>query len=467
MADVNVRHLYITATEFDQVTTVSDTAIKPKVNADEPRAYLTATTVGRISYKNLARPGTLAAIVRVRKSEAANSLTMRVRTLSDAEAAAMQVKDNPLPALTNRELQQIEVGTIWSSPVLLGPTDALTFQGPRNAVDVQTLDFNSDTALATLEGLVAATGAPGFPQVETPMTAPGPVSGYGGHRVVKLTFAANGTVILPLSVDEPPGGSITFVRAGGVGNPRILAANDTDTVNTQVGANATAYTLRNVGDAVTYFPIVGGWVRHLGGPTYGAVSHSAAAFLIPAIASGLAIIGDDGTTLDNTAELPARANCGESAQFLIINRDTLRHRIIAPADAINSATNAIYYVQGRTCALATAVPGGWSILGGGNQGQMFNATGAVSPTAVEVSGGVATVLMRGAAGQDLLLPPVALVANGSLLVVHNTSGGAHDIIPSGTDKINGVNAATTDAAGARTLIYALGPNEGWVTLTSA
>jgi predicted RecA/RadA family phage recombinase len=94
-------------------------------------------------------------------------------------------------------------------------------------------------------------------------------------------------------------------------------------------------------------------------------------------------------------------------------------------------------------------------------------TGAVTLTAVDFSGGRATVLATNTAAQTLNLPSVALIPPGSELFVKKLSGGAFvfTIKAAGSELIAGANTfATMDADGDQALFVSTGA--AWVVVAS-
>jgi predicted RecA/RadA family phage recombinase len=95
------------------------------------------------------------------------------------------------------------------------------------------------------------------------------------------------------------------------------------------------------------------------------------------------------------------------------------------------------------------------------------ATGAVTLTAADFSGGRATVLATNTAAQTLNLPSVTLIPAGSELFVKKLSGGAHilTIDAAGSENIAGATTfATIDADADQALFASTGA--AWVLITS-
>ncbi|MFA5922323.1 MAG: DUF2190 family protein [Methylococcaceae bacterium] len=95
------------------------------------------------------------------------------------------------------------------------------------------------------------------------------------------------------------------------------------------------------------------------------------------------------------------------------------------------------------------------------------ATGAVTLTAVDFSGGKLSVLATNTAAQTLNLPSVTLLPPGTELFVKKLSGGAFalTIDPAGAETIaGGATLATIDADGDQALFISTGA--AWVVVTS-
>lgn len=95
------------------------------------------------------------------------------------------------------------------------------------------------------------------------------------------------------------------------------------------------------------------------------------------------------------------------------------------------------------------------------------ATGAITLTAADFSGGRATVLAANTAAQTVNLPSAALIPPGSELFVKKLSGGAFALTldPAGSEQIaGGATFATMDADGDQALFVSTGA--AWVLVTS-
>ena len=309
----------------------------------------------------------------------------------------------------------------------------------------------------------------------TASRVPSPVlvigTGLLGASIGLALSAADADLSLPDLADTTPGlCSITFIRIGDPGQPRIIPEDVTDQVNGRTGLTATQYFLRSVGDAVTYRRVDAGWTLQFGDQARQLTTSALNPIIIPSVRGGTIYLRDTAAVLDNEARLPLTSDCEEGARVVYLNTDTQPHVVVPTVpDLLNDSSVGTRRVQpGQAAVFEATAAAGWFGYGGGNQGiTVSSAAAGITLSVAEVNGGVTVVEMTGAAGQDLNLPTVGEVAPGSMIVVLNNSGNAHDFVPDGTDEINGVNAILPDAPADRTLIVAGGAGIGWVTITSA
>lgn len=474
-----------TTTNFDGTTAATEAlAWSPGIATQSASAnvrYRSVSTgvVGRFSPTILGRDSRAPALVRVWADRVSVGDVYRVVASANPADAS--------PTLTVRQSAPLTVGQQQATILELGMTDELVIitSDPATChIEVTDLDEAQlyGWLLAKFRNDAALTGST---LSEITVTAAGIIPSVPGHLLVNVDIPAGGAALqLPdLAGGElSPGDRITFWRSSGDPGRSVAIQTQTgaDLVNGLGGVVQTTYYLRDKGDSISYLVTESrGYQREFG--EQATVESSAAtnpqALFAPK--GGIGFHRDEGTAQDTQLDLPQIDDATDfiptGAGLVVLNTDTLRHKVVpslGDGEKINGLDE--YFVQPRSAALFLAVRtdpasaiSSWRGIGGGNQGRSVTSAAAVNLTAADVSSGVATVETTGAAGQDVLLPPVNQVANGSIIVHYNSSANTHDLIPNGTDKINGANVATTLATTKRQLIVAMGPTIGWVTILGA
>lgn len=374
---------------------------------------------------------------------------------------------------TSGQVRRSVVASLDSSGWLfLLPGDSVSVNAPGatgGTLIVNDLSEAELQAWSEREGCCSDIPSLPLPQHEIEVTATQAIPPYDGHLIVNMDCAADADLTLPALADTTPGlCAITFVRIGDPGQPRIIPEDGTDAVNGRVGVVANQYFVRSKGDAITYLRVTAGWAMQFGDQARDVVTVATNPLPIPSVRGGSLYVVDAGTVLDNQDDLPPIGNCETGARVVVFNSDTQRHDVKPTApDLLNGSASGLRKVGPKQVVVAEATSEGWMAYGGGNQAVTRSSGAAISLTAAEVSGGVATVEMTGAVGQLLNLPPLAEVEPGSMIVVLNNTGFVHSFVPNGTNKINGVAASLPDAAADRTLIVASSATIGWMTITSA
>lgn len=294
--------------------------------------------------------------------------------------------------------------------------------------------------------------------------AAGAVPTIGGQLRADIVLAADGDVTLPPPGDLPIGSSITLVRAGGVGTPRIIIDTALTTVNGVAGVTATQWYLTSIGKSIRYTTWGRGWTRDQEWAQQGSQVLSAAG-AITAFAGEL-IVEYDGAAA-GAVTLPALADVPLGASLYIF-----RSGLGTPTITVNNVAdevNGVPAAGGNTWRLLNTgesvlyvrVPGGWWR----NQPIVF--------TGISSAGNITANTAReqyyemtGGAGQTLSLPALSTVEPGTKIFSFNNSGNAHSFVPNGTDKIDGANAALPNASQKHSMIVSFGTTIGWVTITS-
>lgn len=308
-----------------------------------------------------------------------------------------------------------------------------------------------------------------LPQREIEVTATQSLPAYDGHLIVNLDCPLDADIELPALADTTPGlCSITAIRIGNVGDPRIIPEDAADQVNGRAGIVANEYYLRSIGDAVTYFRVEAGWAMEFGDQARTQVSSNLNPIQIPSCRSGTLYVIDTAAVLDNQASLPPLGNGTEGIRIALVNSDTQRHQVVPQVgDLLNTVLNGVRYVGPKQVVIAEETPSGWYAYGGGNQGLNISSAANVVLTAQQISGGITTVTTTGGAAQSVTLPLSTTVAPGTIVVHYNSSGNTHTDNPTGADLINGANANVNLATTKRTFLIAMGGTTGWVTILGA
>lgn len=359
--------------------------------------------------------------------------------------------------------------------MFLGPEDVLAIQAPdATRADILVNDLTDEQLQLWIESeiLQQLPNQPQLAQSSMTVTNTEVLPVFSDHLIVFVDPAAvSFDITLPPIAFVELDARITFVRVVGVGiaaEPRVVTDAALDEVNGLAGFVPTQYFLRAPQDSTTYTRIPGGWQRRQGdqAPAETIIAGNPINLSLSLVKSGRFHLLDAGVAVGNVTSMPPLADVPEGAGYLIRNTDTNLHVVDGDAAETINGVASRQHQRGEVMYLESA-PAGWYAIGGGNQGVPVSSGAAINPTALELSGNTTPFLMSGALGQALNLPPVANVATGSALVIRNSSAFAHDIVPNGTDLIDGVNVTLVSAAGAKTLIISAGPTLGWMAIISA
>lgn len=421
------RFLRITATGSFDTTTVLVNDYLPENNAKQPLLTVTQALVGRINFSEQLRPGSVGALVRVRSWGIA-TLSMSQRSPSAAEVAAQPSPDDPTPEGTDVVLQTLTVTSEWSEVLMLGSSDALTFQGNHGTIEIAIVDadeqimmgfWNAQTAQAIIE--------PTFNVVE--ITAAGAVPAWSGLTYFLVNIAAGGTLTLPAMalVDEPS--QAYFIRTGG--GLVVMAANGVEPINEQASG---IFELPGIGGA--YLARVGdGWVTPalllqatatLSNAVDGAVVD------LP-ILNAVTVAVQLNFTAYGDARLPALLGAPHGCRYLLYRASGTAQVRLKPTvgDNLNGTASDVAYLGVKGALL---VEGAYDPLLGTGTWTVVSAGGSIqAPVQTVASGNVVLVpwgtdellllLADAGAAQTATLPSAALMPPGARLRVL-TRGGA-------------------------------------------
>lgn len=180
----------------------------------QARSYVFQAALGRLSYADLAGPGSLGQLVRVRTYEDSAGLTARVVSANSTENT-----DVPDPSVMNSVLETIAVTTVWSAPFHMGPTDALAFSqsvARASTVEIMTVGMLETTAAAYMAaGIIASATAPGAVSVRS-VTVSETMPVFSGSQYLLGNAAATSmTITLPLASSVSAGTKVITTRVGG------------------------------------------------------------------------------------------------------------------------------------------------------------------------------------------------------------------------------------------------------------
>jgi len=435
---------------------------------------VSTTLVGLFPPTILGRDGRAAALVRVWADRVSDSDNYAVIGSSDVADAN--------PQSTVRASALLTTGQQGATILELGMTDQLKIAtSAPTMVHIEVIDLDEAQQLAYVLAKFRNDAEQPGGLSEITVTASQVIPSVPGHLVVNCDMPTGGILDLPdlTALALSPGDRITFYRSAGDPGQTlaIRTQNGSNLVNGLGGVVATQYFLRDKGDSVSYLVTPGyTYQREFGEQASIEVMASTNPFVTYVPKGGIGFMRDEATTLDNQANLPTINDPSDfipsGAMTILVNTDTQRHQAVpvGGGEVINAAKTRWYIQPGMAAmfiALRSATHTGYRAIGGGNQGRTVSSGANITLTADDVNGNVCTVETTGAAGQDLVLPPVAQVANGSMIVWLNSSANTHDLIPNGTDEINNVNAAGTLATLKRLIIVAGGPAIGWITILTA
>ncbi|PCC73145.1 hypothetical protein SAMN02745121_08566 [Nannocystis exedens] len=317
----NPRFYVLSAERFDGTTPLSMGWL-PNNNQNTPRHVVEQDLVGRLSFADLARPGTSGCVVLARRwSSEAEGDQVEVRSVS-----ATETKDDPPTTVLDSLLEVSTLLSTWSRPLFLGPTDALAIHHlPEGGGTVELLvaDEYGDLLKAHIQAAEAEAlaGNSVTPLGTQTLLAAGQVEPVKNRDLlVLLTFETDGDVSLPALEDAGQGVRVTFLRVDGDGVPRIvLKTPATDTVNSVTDdPGFTPYVMRSLQDVVTYRRVPGGWIREQGTPAHVLVNETTSPIAVPPGVEGTLYVVSR-VAGAAVATLPSCADCRVGYRIFFVN----------------------------------------------------------------------------------------------------------------------------------------------------
>ena len=454
----NLRYIRINATGSFDGTTVLSGAYVPEDNAKQPLLSITQAAIGRLSFAQLLRPGSVGGLARIRTYGLADA-TATLRSLSTTETAELATPDDPPPIGVDVALKTIALTSEWSVPVMAGPSDALAFSGHAGTIEMAFADANDQEMLAFWNA--EASRAPEPDITFLLVTTNTVLTAWSGDLYVQLEPATAGvTLTLPAVADMVMEARLHLAHTGGSwgrlladgseqingGTTGVMVGDRQETLIELIDEEWTAtepaiisdVTITNAASAaVVTLPVIYG--RQIVSVNYTAYGDAK----LPPIASvpvGATYILQ--RTGDSAASPPEPARC--------------RITVDNVADTLDGVANAERFLGpvGSTMRIDRAA-GGWITEGNRPDlaDQVFEVTGT---TYTFRSGWVGTKYVRstnvGATTIDL--PPAALTPVGCRVVVSGAGVAGYTLASADVDIFNGgVSAAT--AAGVQYSALAL------------
>jgi hypothetical protein len=182
-------------------------------------------------------------------------------------------------------------------------------------------------------------------------TAPGALAPKGGQAIERVVLAADGDIVLPDPAELPHGSSVTVVRTGGAGTPRVITDDVTTEVNGVAGLNP--YYLNGIGQSITYRREGGGsWTRPQGTGAPDPIVSAANVVITP-------FLGEQYVTTTGgagqTVTLPGATSVAVGSKVYMYNSSANAHSIVAsvgdtilgaPSQPIGTASGFVAYTDG-------------------------------------------------------------------------------------------------------------------------
>ncbi|MCY0994343.1 hypothetical protein OV203_44875 [Nannocystis sp. ILAH1] len=435
----NPRYYVLSAERFDGATPLA-TGWLPNNNQNTPRHVVEQDLVGRLSFADLARPGTSGCVVLARRwSSEAEGDQVEVRTVS-----ATETKDDPPTTILDSLLEVSTLLSTWSRPLFLGPTDALAIRHlPEGGGTVELLvaDEYGDILKAHLQAAEAEAlaGSSVTPLGTQTLLTAGQVEPVKDRDLlVLLTFGTDGDVRLPALEDAGQGVRVTFLRVGGDGVPRIVLKTPTaDMVNSVTDdPDFTPYEMRSQQDVVTYRRVPGGWLREQGTPAQVLVNATSSPFAIPPGAEGTLYVVSR-VAGPAVATLPSCGTCRVGYRVFLVNAGSAW---LTPTpngiDRINRSTKTYPLPAGASALFEVMSLIDWCAVAQDETPIPIESADA----SVDVPGwrGFGRQLVRVSNAAALVnLPATDFVNVGASCLVENTGAGVVTIDGDGSDLING------------------------------
>lgn len=219
-------HLLEATAAFDGTTPFTGTW-KPEENANWPSVNSTQATVGRISFSRQLRDGLSPALIIARVWSTDAGYVMTSRTANSTEIADLKAPYDPLPIGLNTLMESRSlVSTRWCAPILLGPTDAVTFAftgAVRATVEYIMVEATSEQGLAFLQQVMLDVSATDEDVSFMTITGTTTIPAWSGTLYAFVNAPASTVITLPLVGDQGQNSRLVLVRTGGT-RPLVQAS---------------------------------------------------------------------------------------------------------------------------------------------------------------------------------------------------------------------------------------------------
>jgi hypothetical protein len=445
----NLRTFRLNATTSYDGATVIGSAYTPQTNAKQPLMSITQAAIGRISFKELCRPGNIAGLCRVR-SWGVSGIVATLCSVSASEVAELPAPDDPDPIGVDRALQAISVTSEWSAPFQAGPSDALTLEGPRGTVEIQWMDMSGSELLTFWNAVASAPAA--LPIQVLEVVADTELTAWSGLLYVLFEPATDGVEITLPEVGDMSG-QATLVVAKTAGLWGTLAPNGTDELN----GGSDALILDEQRATIVSF-VADQWVATDAAPaTIGAVFNDGVggSQLLPVIngTRAFSVIYE----ADGTLELPAIDEVALGAKYILQRAGDNASSPSVPARCKVIVEDASDKLNGVADDFADLSPNGATLVIERVEGGWFvTDNGGSQPRPVTVTAGNFTfgsgwqgtryARNTSAGAMTYTLPPAAKTPIGCRLVAVDEGAGGMTLSADANIIAAGVSAATLTGA---------------------
>lgn len=197
------------ARTFDGTTPMEGPLTPP--SGVQPRFTKDADILGRLSFKDLLRPGSHGAFITARAWQGPEG-TIRVRSVNEDEAT------EPLPRSLDQALEDRPLNKSWCKPLLLGPTDALCLSQNLDGggdIEVMRIDAQASAALEYMNAKFMECCDDDEGVAEITVEETGQLDKWSGWVYILINGDPGTVVELPPTNDMVDGAGAMIVRVGG------------------------------------------------------------------------------------------------------------------------------------------------------------------------------------------------------------------------------------------------------------
>lgn len=222
-----LRFIRISASTAFNGTAPLTTKFVPDNNPNQPLVSVTQANIGRLSFRDLLRPGSSGGLFKIR-AFAVEGLVVAIKSPTEAEIEELATPDVPPPVDLNATLQTVAVTSQWSEVLMAGPSDALTLTNGRGTVEIALADVDGEDLLRQWAAESARPLTPPV-QVQT-ITESTELAPWTGDLFVYFEPAdPNATITLPASAVMSGNARLHLAHTGGSWG--VVEADGSDTIN--------------------------------------------------------------------------------------------------------------------------------------------------------------------------------------------------------------------------------------------